>query len=317
MAVVVALAMGGTAFVLLQQAQRSAVRETVLNDLDATAARARVRLALDLQSRLHEIRTLAERMPRRGDTIDPEASRRLLEDVQALNADWAWIGVAGVDGGVQAATGRLLEGESVKSRRWFQLALDGGGLLDVHEAALLAKYLRNNTGVPPRFVDVVAPVRNAAGAPVCVLGGHLDVRWASRVLSMFDRDRRGRQVLVLDREQRVLFGPPDMQTTLFKQPAFSQVASVAAERIARWPDGRDYLIGRSDPVAAQDAADGGLGWRVLVALPLQQLDEASRRYDRWLAAVVTAATLLGLLGWLHGRRQPVPPARFIEPPGNR
>ena len=48
-----------------------------------------------------------------------EDSRAVLESLQRVFPDYAWIGIADLEGRVVAATGRMLEGASVGARPWF------------------------------------------------------------------------------------------------------------------------------------------------------------------------------------------------------
>ena len=54
---------------------------------------------------------------------------------------FAWLGVADAQGRVAIATGNMLVGEDVSSRPWFNAALQGPYVGDVHPAKLLAEYL--------------------------------------------------------------------------------------------------------------------------------------------------------------------------------
>src|SRR5215470_6981236 len=94
---------------------------------------------------------------------NPAELRRALEQLQSTFSDLAWIGFANVDGKVVAATGGLLEGNSVAARPWFKEGLQRLAIGDVHEAVLLASLLGPpENGEPYRFVDLAFPVKDSS-----------------------------------------------------------------------------------------------------------------------------------------------------------
>jgi signal transduction histidine kinase/CheY-like chemotaxis protein len=107
--------------------------------------------------------------------------RKLLENLQNIYPDYAWIGLTDTQGDILAATGGLLEGKNVSQRPWFQLALTKPYVGDVHEAVLLAKLLPHDQNEPLRFVDVAAPIVDSQGRFQGVIGAHLSWQWAKDV----------------------------------------------------------------------------------------------------------------------------------------
>ncbi|HEY0719932.1 MAG TPA: EAL domain-containing protein [Gammaproteobacteria bacterium] len=199
-----------------------------------------------------------------------DAKRALLEKLQSSYRDYAWLGITDAQGTIVVGTGRLLEGVSVAERDWFIKGSKGPHAGDVHDAFLLSQLLsRTETDpLPLRLVDISMPIRDDAGNLLGVICGHLSWAWADRVRSSLLKpliNRRSLEVLVLNREGRILLGT----VTLPEQPEPLRLHSVSmAQRggngyeVERWSDGSPYLVG----YARGDGHDyyPGLGWLVLV-----------------------------------------------------
>ncbi|WP_419897381.1 sensor domain-containing diguanylate cyclase [Roseomonas sp. USHLN139] len=143
---------------------------------------------------------------------EPAMARRLMEDLQTRSPTFAWIGFAGVDGRVIAATGGLLEGVDVAARPWFAPGLKGLHLGDVHPAALLARLLpaAQGGGADAYFVDAAAPVHGEDGRVIGVIAGHLTWRWAESVrreISRLSPWQPAPTLLVVGADRTVLLGP--------------------------------------------------------------------------------------------------------------
>jgi len=78
----------------------------------------------------------------------------LLDRMKTSYPLYSWIGIVQTDGTVKAATGDMLIGADVSSRGWFQEALDGPYVGDVHDAMLLAGLMGASELEPLRFIDV-------------------------------------------------------------------------------------------------------------------------------------------------------------------
>ncbi|PMY44289.1 GGDEF domain-containing protein, partial [Pseudomonas sp. GW456-L12] len=74
-------------------------------------------------------------------------------------------------------------GQAVQQRPWFQAGLRGEYTGDPHEAVLLAKLLPGlPNGEPLRFIDFAAPIRNADGQVIGVLGAHAHWSWVTHIV---------------------------------------------------------------------------------------------------------------------------------------
>ncbi|WP_412028748.1 ATP-binding protein [Deinococcus yunweiensis] len=196
----------------------------------------------------------------------PAQQRRLLEQLQRDSPELAWVGVTDAAGTVRAATGGLLEGADVAGRPWFRQGLAGPSVGDVHPALLLSAMLpRSATGEPLRFVDISAPVLDAAGRVQGVVGAHLSWEWAQGVeeaaLELAGRGR-GIEMLILNREGVVLHGPETMVGALLPAEEVRRATPGTRGGMSASWGGTRYLAGYA--VTGTRSAYPGLGWRVLV-----------------------------------------------------
>lgn len=116
---------------------------------------------------------------------DPNASvdakRAVLARWHELRPEYAIAVLASPEGRILATSNRLVEGADVSAREWFLKGRAGPAVVDVHDAVLLAKLLRTDGLNPPRFIDVVAPVRGRDGTLRGVLAVHLYDHWMDEV----------------------------------------------------------------------------------------------------------------------------------------
>ena len=196
---------------------------------------------------------------------DPDSARKVLESLQRTFPDYAWIGIADMDGVVSASTGRMLEGANVGKRPWFTTGMRGVHASDYHPAVLLEKILPRKPD-PWRFVDVSGPLLDEQGRPAGVLGLHLSWEWARnharRLLTPALREY-GAEILVVRDDGTVMLGPDGL---------LEKKIDTASLRLAQkgmtgsmreiWPDGRAYLTGYSQTGDMLD--NTSLRWSVLV-----------------------------------------------------
>jgi PAS domain S-box-containing protein len=216
----------------------------------------------------------------------PAEQRALLDKIHAQFEEYAWLGFAGPDGRVNVATGGVIEGADVAGRPWFQGGSKAAFFGDVHEAVLLAKVLVvPDDLLPVRFIDIAAPVHDAAGRFAGVLGVHLYLNWVrdvERTLLVPAERAAGIVVRVLDRDGVAVMRSAD-------------AGAVAGEA-------GDDLVAHAD-LTRNSAGGAGIRWRVEVrqsaAAALAPLRPAKQRM---LAFSAAAVLLFGLAGWwLAGR----------------
>lgn len=228
----------------------------------AEKLRARGEVGADqLARRLHQLWQDVDGLSRSIDLARLDGARHDISLLARLDKRYSWIGVASIEGQVLAASGGILEGESVAQRPWFRLGLERPAAGDVHEAQLLAKRLGNGRD-PLRFIDLSAPLRRADGSVAGVIGAHVDWRWVTETLGSLGAP--GTEVILLSRDQRVLYGPPDLVEKPLTVGAAAAAVRGTGTAVTRetWPDGKDYLAVSVPAVGHADLPS--FGWSLLV-----------------------------------------------------
>lgn len=260
----------------------------------------------DLETGLHErsreISWLAEMQA--GVDHEPARWRTLLEGLKRGVPHYSWIGASDASGRVLAATGGLLEGRDVSTRRWHAGGLRGPFVGNVHDAMLLASLLPPPPdGEPLRLLDFAAPLRDGERV-VGVLGAHLDWRWADerRRLALAGVAASEQiEVVVADASGHILLGP------VAPVPSRAQVVRWLSDGPAAlaWSDGRRWFTAAA--AGRGPAADPGLGWVVLVRQPeAAALRHADALRQRLAVAGVAAVLLFGLAGFWTASRLTAP-----------
>lgn len=289
---------------VIERRNTEQVKTSIGNGLEELALQTSDKLERGMYERYREVRLIAQRRGLRPQS--PLARRReTLDQMQDSYGYYSWIGVAGLDGKVQAAARGLLEGADVGKRPWFRDALRGRHAGDVHEAVLLSKLLPRQKE-PWRFVDVAFPVPGDDGRPEGVLGVHLSWQWArdvERSVIAPIAARRQVEALIVDANGQVLLGPPGWQgsTLALDSLQAAQTHKGGGYLVEQWPDGGSWLVGYARGHGHADYP--GLGWTVLVR---QNVDDAyapvRRLREYGLAAGVLLAGLCSLAGVLVARR---------------
>ncbi|HEX8594505.1 MAG TPA: diguanylate cyclase [Pseudomonas sp.] len=235
------------------------------NALSSTARSAAALLGIQLRERQLEIYLLS-REPHlvRGNLDDPD----ILPSIELRSqsrSEYAWMGVADTAGRVRQAAKGLLLNQSVKERPWFQAGLRGPYTGDPHEAVLLAKMLPSNiNGEPFRFIDFAAPIVNADGQVIGVLGAHAHWSWVTTIVqSAVSRTDTtpDTQVLIINKEGRILYPEQlagQQQNSLPSPP-------LNASDGPDWSVDNDYVI---SVVAVPTPPNSGLAWYIAVRQPL-------------------------------------------------
>jgi len=254
-----------------------------------------------------DLRLLLQRPSIRAAT-DVARVRRVLNELQSNVPHYAWIGLAQPDGAVLAATNGLLEGVSVAERPWFQEGRKSEYAGDYHPALLLSKKLQPQSD-PWRFVDLSAPVQDANGHLVGVLGMHLSWSWARDIAAKLldpTGNRYDVDVIIVRDDDTVILGPRNLEETKI------DTASLRAARASRtggslletWPDGLRYVTGY-----ARTGRQGGmkLNWSVLVRQPESVALAAFRDLERRVIVVGTlSGVVLVILAYVLTRRLVAP-----------
>ncbi|MBV8659639.1 MAG: diguanylate cyclase [Burkholderiales bacterium] len=224
-------------------------------------------ISINIREREREVRLLAQTPTYVRGPLDAEDLRLSLERAKESYKHYAWIGVADTSGIVRASTGRMLQGESVAMRPWFQHGLHQPFVGDVHQAVLLSKLLSPSPSArdePLRFVDFASPIFDDQGNPRGVLATHALWSWVEETIADFLPARSnelGLQVFIVDRIGNVL-SPFDAVGKLHLPP---KSAVPVRYQIGNWPDGGRYLYSEAD-IPGHEETD--LGWRVIVRQPV-------------------------------------------------
>jgi PAS domain S-box-containing protein len=278
------------------------VKENIGNGLGELAQQTADKLDRGMFERYREVGLVAKRLAELDPVREAAQRRRMLDDAVRSYGYYSWLGIAGLDGTVQAAARGLLEGANVAQRPWFGNALKGIYVGDVHEAVKLAKLLPSEDGQPLRFVDVAFPVAGNAGGPSGVLGAHLSWQWARDVeRSVIQPIQSGRQVqaLIVSRDGTVLLGPPELLGDKLELRSLDQARGDkgVGYQLETWRDGKDYLVGYSQTRGYADYP--GLGWVVLLRQDADNAYAPVRKLSQYaLWTGVSLAVLFSLAGGL-------------------
>jgi len=223
-------------------------------------------LATNLREREQEIDLLRQSpLFQHGDLASPDM-RQALDARKKAHNEYAWIGVTNPQGIITQATDGVLVGEKVDHRPWFQSALTGAFVGDVHEAVLLAKRLPNHRPDQPlRFIDFAVPILDDQGQLRGVLGAHAHWSWVTDTVESVITGRtalRRAEVLIADKAGQILYPFRYAGTLQLPQGASTQMHYASLP----WDDGEDYL---TSMVLVESPGGSDLGWRVVLRQPTQ------------------------------------------------
>ncbi|GEM_PF-6759140 len=232
---------------------------------------------------------------------EPEALGRHLDALKQFHEGYAWIGYAGRDGKVLAASDGLLEGEDVSQRSWYIEAIKANYVSDPHRALMLENKLYVDGPEPMRFLDIATPVVVSSKEIVGVLGAHIDWRWIKSMTERMPRRERS-DFMIVASNKAVLLGPSDLQDNeLPASMARTLEQAEAGYWVARWPDGNTYLTGFSRSGGYRNYP--GLNWFILerqrIELAYAPIYELLGQLMLWSLVV---AALFALAGWITARR---------------
>ncbi|MFT3735356.1 MAG: cache domain-containing protein [Rhodocyclaceae bacterium] len=274
--------------------------------LREAAAQAGATLDDMFNERVQGVALFAE-FPAFGRPFDAQRARQAIQAIGRHQPFFTWIGRLDTEGRVLVALDGLLEGKSGAQRPVFINGREKPYLGDVHEALLLSRLLPPAPdGSPLRLMDISAPVRTQDGRYDGVLATHVDWSWVrdqfSALLNPVQRER-GIELLVLNKEGQVLFGPSDSLGDTLRGLALRHEASGVEPVLDRaiWAGGKDFVVGwsRSEPAGPLDK----LGWRILLRQPVAEAQAAARSLRIGLHVAALLLTLLAaLLAWRVARR---------------
>lgn len=222
----------------------------------------------------------------------------LLEGLRQSLPEIEWAGFVDVGGTIITATDGVLVGQSVGQRPWFTQAFLGPMISDVHAGLLLDRHLpRLIEGEPRRFVDLSAPVVNAAGDVRGILGVALGWSWIEALrlnAATMLAGRVGVEIFLLGVDGTALLGS-------------EHLSAGGRFDLSRLPADRSYDIdGRYLVGVGRSRGFGefrGLGWTVIVREPVSSAFAPAWRTSLVLFALVFAGGVIGAaLAALAARR---------------
>lgn len=219
----------------------------------------------NINSHLQNAIVLAELITLRS--ANPNGQRELLERIQSTYPEYAWIGIANVQGEVIAATDKLFEATNASSSAWFIHGKAAPYVGDMHDDESLAQQLPLQAGQPSqRFLDIATPIKDDHNQVVGVLGAHLRWDWIRDVEQTTLAPLHPRQTteaLIIGQDGRVLLGPTALLDTQLDAALFDVAQDGGPNyETARWPDHVDYLSGFARGNGQGDFK--GLNWTMLV-----------------------------------------------------
>jgi PAS domain S-box-containing protein len=287
---------------VVERAATAEVESGIGHSLAELAMQTADKLDRGMFERYREVGLMAQRADLAG--ADSAYRRAVLTGMQDTWGYYSWVGMAGLDGKVVASAHGLLEGADVSQRPWFNNALRGVHVGDVHDARLLAKLLPGADNEPKRFVDVAFPYQGKDGKPAGVLGVHLSWQWARDVeQSVIGPIAARRQVeaLIVGADGEVLLGPAALRGKKIAPASYQGARGKPGYMVETWADGVTYLAGY-----ARSTGYGkypGLGWTVVVR---QNIDNAylpvKRIRQKTVWGGIALALLFSLAGVLVARR---------------
>ena len=250
-----------------------------------------------------DVRLLTE-LPEVRQADSPARARAVLENLQSTFPDYAWIGIAHLDGTVFASTLSVLQGADVGVRPWFQHGKLGIRAQDYHPAVLLGKLLPASPDAW-RFIDMSGPVTGEDGKLRGVLGVHLSWNWVRRraeeLIAPALREY-GAEIFVVRGDGTVLLGPPGAEETKLATRSMTLARGGQTGSVKEtWANGVTYLTGYSTTGEADDPAT--LRWFVLVR-QAEDVAMAGPRHleQRVLQLSLVLAALFAVVAALLARR---------------
>lgn len=230
------------------------------NALLSTARSTAALLAVQLRERQLEVSLLSKAPIMRKGNLDAPDILTLMELRTQSRAEYAWMGIADAQGRVLQAVNGLLVNQSVGQRPWFQAGMHGEYTGDPHEAVLLAKLLPSSaSGEPLRFIDFAAPIRNAQGETIGVLGAHAHWSWVTQIVdsAVMQKDAiPDIEALIVDFDGKVLY-PESL--------AGEQMPQGKLTTHSGWWAGNGYVTAS---VAVPSPSNANMTWYIMVRQPL-------------------------------------------------
>lgn len=151
----------------------------------------------------------------------------------------SWVGFADAQGIIRASANDVLLGRDVSARPWFQQGLTAPFGGNAHEAVLLSEVLGRPKGEPFRLLDLAAPVRDAEGRILGVIGAHISVGWAEDFLKKGAGAAKIRVAILNDKGEAEIDPERLLQGKVWTGATLPPDAPAAGWMT--WPDGQSNI----------------------------------------------------------------------------
>ncbi len=259
-----------------------------------------ISISENLRERQREVGLLAQSPLLMQVPLNSRELRKVLDRTKNTYRHYAWVGVADAQGQVQASSDGLLEAENVVAHPWFIFGSKTSFFGDVHEDALLSKYLsagqaQGANQEPLRFVDFAAPVFDEQGKVRGVLATHVHWRWVEEIVQRHLSDgvrANGIEVFIINKNNEVLSPFSAIGKVVVPAAMTNQ-----AYQMSKWPDQTPYLASRA---SINLFGESQQLWQVLVRQPVGQAlsDVSELRQKLWLLGLIATVVLMFLTYWL-------------------
>ncbi|MGB0662399.1 MAG: bifunctional diguanylate cyclase/phosphodiesterase [Pontibacterium sp.] len=247
------------------QRQQSVLLESLAQSLAS-------RLSQNMISRAQEV-TLLSRLPQLTDPSIPLVEKQaFLQQVQQLYPQYTFLGLTDEKGIILTDVYDLLAGKSVAQRDWFTQAQQSLAFVDVHDAFLLGEHLPKpayGDGLL-RLVDISAPLQNASGEFMGVLGAHLSLDWAYQARDALLQTVTDPhvQLIIYNSRGEYLLGSQNISPE--EPPVSAQFTNLSAQgaSLVQWPGGAENLSAVA--TVSEQAGLTPLPWQVVVYKPAEE-----------------------------------------------
>lgn len=292
------------ALLLSRAAETQVVRQSGAN-LEVLSRQLARELSAGMNGFAQAVVTQTYRDRFRDPDATPASMREALDEFVKTNGDFSYVSIMDAKTGlVVAANGGVFEGGNATGRPVLERGRHGLFIGDVHDAVRLAELLpKPPNGEALRFLDVSAPIRDAAGDVIRVFATHIAFQWTDRLRSSTFGPLKagyGVEAVLVDTENKVVLAASSDLPIGTDLGALVALGDEPAS-VARWPGGGDYLTVVATTVAHGDFP--GFGWRVISRQPVALAALAASNLR---TAFLLGAVLLGLVGallawWATGR----------------
>ena len=173
----------------------------------------------DINTKINSQLSLAHSKLFKTTPINSPQLNQALQNYQAQNPEYIWVGVADTRGIIRSDSPPLLVGVDASERPWFKGGFNNSFFGDVHTAVLLQNLLPKNGRDTLRMVDISNPIYDDKNNLKGVLSAHLDWTWAENIIRenwLKSSDNRQIEIFLINAEDNVLYSSSGQDLPLGK-----------------------------------------------------------------------------------------------------